>query len=105
MELVRDDGATRSDVPADATDGYSLDTADLLTLHGAACTGLQTALIADTTARVEVKVGCSCVGGMEICGDDLDNDCDGRVDEGCVPGNMCGVDAPKDDCEPEPIGL
>ncbi len=105
VELVRDDGATRGDVSADTTNGYSLDTADLLTLHGDACSGLQTALISDGTARVEVKIGCACLAGTEICGDGLDNDCDGRIDEDCIPGNTCGMDAPREECEPEPVGL
>jgi len=47
--------------------------------------------------------------GSEICGDGLDNDCDGAVDEDCGCGGFAGlpcpdgyecVDDPNDDCDP-----
>ena len=99
VRLVQPAALTQTDIPADAADGYTLENGDTVTLHGAACSGLQTALASDAAARVEVKLGCACVPGTEICGDNLDNDCDGQVDEDCVPGNVCGVDAPPMDCD------
>lgn len=105
VELVRENGAQRSPVAADPAEGYSLDAGDILTLHGAACSGLQTALLTDLTARVEVRVGCACEPSTEVCFDDLDNDCDGRVDEDCIPGNQCGVDAPPEECRSDIVGV
>jgi hypothetical protein len=98
VELVRNSGASRAAISA-GTDGYSL-TGTMLTLNGASCTELRNAVITDPTAHVTVGVGCACVPTSEVCGDGRDNDCDGLVDEGCVPTNRCGIDAPPEDCPP-----
>ncbi|MET0286100.1 MAG: thrombospondin type 3 repeat-containing protein, partial [Polyangiales bacterium] len=76
---------------------YTL-TGTTLTLLGGACTNLQDAVISNANAHVEVDLGCACTPSMEVCGDNLDNDCDGRVDEDCVPTNECGVSAPPAEC-------
>jgi len=98
VSRVEADGAQRTSVPPDPAVGYTLDLGTTLTLHGESCTGLQDALATDTSARVEVTLGCACVPVAEVCGDNLDNDCDGLVDEDCIPGNQCGVDAPEETC-------
>jgi hypothetical protein len=100
------------EVPEGAGDGYTLDlNASELTLNGAWCSYLRTKVQTDSTARVELEAGCKCTpvagevdcdnplgdvncngrindecaGNPEICGDAIDNDNDGDVDENCVP--------------------
>jgi hypothetical protein len=96
VELVQSSG--RTVIPAGAN-GYTL-SGNMLTLNGTACSSLQSAVVSDSTARVEVKIGCACVPATEICTDTSDNDCDGLVNEGCVPTNVCGMGAPAADCMP-----
>ncbi|HKP63518.1 MAG TPA: thrombospondin type 3 repeat-containing protein [Polyangiales bacterium] len=70
-----------------------------LTLNGTACNNLRTAVQTDSTAHVEVELGCACTPATEMCGDLKDNDCDGQVDENCTPpGTTCGVNASSADC-------
>jgi hypothetical protein len=91
-------GAKRTGIPPDPIHGYTLDDDTTVTLHGTSCEELQLALASDDSARVEIELGCACVPTAELCGDKHDDDCDGRVDEDCVPGNTCGIDAPVEDC-------
>lgn len=99
VTLLEAAGAKRTGIPPDEIHGYTLDDADTtVTLHGSSCEALQLALATDDTARVELELGCACVPATESCGDAQDNDCDGLVDEDCVPGNTCGVDAPVENC-------
>jgi hypothetical protein len=98
VTLMEADGAKRTTLSPDPQEGYTIDNGTTLTLHGASCAGLQAALATDTSARVEVRLGCACVPTSEVCGDNLDNDCDGLVDEDCIPGDQCGVDAPVENC-------
>jgi hypothetical protein len=105
VELVRASPASRSAIAANATNGYTLDADNTLTLHGSACSGLQQALAADRNARVEVRVGCACEGDSEVCDDQRDNDCDGLVDEGCITDKICGMNAPPEDCGIDKCGF
>jgi hypothetical protein len=105
VELVRENPGSRSAIAANASNGYTIDAASTLTLHGSACGGLQAALAADRGARVEVRVGCACEGAAEVCDDQRDNDCDGLVDEGCVPDKICGMNAPPEDCGVDKCGF
>lgn len=80
---------------------YTL-TGTTVQLLGAACSTLQNAVIGSPSAHVEVDLGCACVPTTEVCGDGVDNDCNGRVDEGeaCTPTSVCGMGAPAEACTP-----
>lgn len=71
------------EVMADPEQGFSFDAgADALTLNGALCDRL----LAREITRIQVAVGCDdpvCIPRAEAC-DDLDDDCDDRVDEDCL---------------------
>jgi hypothetical protein len=103
VALVTKEGAVQTPVPPGSSDGYTVDNNSVVTLSEPACSALQAELASDPTAEVEIKLGCACEQSEEVCFDDLDNDCDGRVDEDCIPGNECGVDAPEEDCVGPPV--
>jgi hypothetical protein len=98
VDLVRNNGATRTAIARGGANGYTISGATI-TLAGTSCTDLQNAVATDSTAKVEIKGGCQCTPATEIC-DGVDNNCNGLADEGCVPTNMCGVNAPPANCPP-----
>jgi Putative metal-binding motif len=81
-----------------ASAGYTI-AGSTVTLHGAACDALQAAARADASAHLEVREGCACVPQSEVCGNQRDDDCDGRADEGCPPSAVCGVDTAASECD------
>jgi hypothetical protein len=98
VDLVRNNGATRTAIARGGANGYSI-SGTTITLAGTSCSDLQSAVATDSTAKVEIKGGCQCTPATEIC-DGVDNNCNGLADEGCVPTNMCGVNAPPASCPP-----
>jgi hypothetical protein len=100
VEQVSGSGAARTRIASDVSNGYTL-AGDTITLHGSACNNLKAAVQSDAGAHVEVRQGCACVpAAQEICGNDKDDDCDGRIDEDCTVTSTCELDAPPAQCEP-----
>ncbi|MFW5875554.1 MAG: thrombospondin type 3 repeat-containing protein [Myxococcota bacterium] len=85
VEMTLD--GTTTVVPRDGTDGWAVTTGSSprVELRGAACEDLQTAAAQGMSVDVRARVACesTCPGDTEICGDLIDNDCDGETDEGC----------------------
>jgi hypothetical protein len=74
-----------------------------ISLLGSACNNLKDAVLSNPEARVEVDLGCACVPSSEVCGDGVDNNCNGKVDEGdaCLPRDTCGsAGVPPAECMP-----
>ncbi len=97
VELVKA-GSPNEDIPANGTTGYTI-SGTMITLNGASCDKLKTAVQADANAHLEVRAGCACVSaGMEKCDTPTDDDCDGRINEGCVTTSSCDSMPPPMDC-------
>ncbi|MBK8481231.1 MAG: thrombospondin type 3 repeat-containing protein [Proteobacteria bacterium] len=82
--------AQRSVVPRGTPDGWTLQpgTPPVVTLGGASCQQLRAAAAAGKTVQLAARVAClsSCASDHELCGNLLDDNCDGRVDEDCPAG-------------------
>ena len=62
-------------------------------LRGDSCTALRDAATSGADVRIEVRFAClsECPSDREICDDFIDNDCDGRTDEGCDGDCVCSA--------------
>ena len=91
-----------SPVMRDPSNGFSYEPgANALTLHGQACQELQDVPANMMSTTLEIKLGCAsaCIPeGEEVC-DYRDNNCDGRVDEGCEACTPELCDGLDNDCD------
>ncbi len=94
------EGGSMQNIPRDASNGFSYDSAsNTVEINGAACQSLRSGNAA--SKQVDIEVGCAteCVPeGSEVC-DFRDNNCDGRIDEGCEACMPETCDGEDNDCD------
>lgn len=114
-------------IPQSGSNGYSI-SGNTMTLNGAWCSYLTTKVNSDANAAVEVDIGCACTpvpgqvdcdnplgdtncngrlndqcaGTPEVCGDTIDNNGNGQINEncpGCQPSPEICTDSVDNDCD------
>ncbi len=61
-------------------------------LTGSSCSNLQSSARAGSEISIDVRVGCATAcAADEVCGDGVDNNCDGQIDEGCAASCFCST--------------
>lgn len=83
-------------LPHDATNGWTLNAnvPPIVTLHGESCSEMQDAVRAGQSVTTTVRVGCAeeCPRDHEICDNDIDDNCNGYVDENCSEICVCSAE-------------
>jgi hypothetical protein len=103
---------TETVIPRGAPDGWVMSTDPVISfeLQGDSCNDLRAAAAAGSSVALSLRVACegACQSTEELCGDLMDNDCDGLTDEDCVVGQCvctefetCNGGCPTGLCFPE----